>query len=203
VRLVQAGKLIPIEQALADLQASPRASAALAPRPMAAPAPLPQPARTGPSPFERDQARKAAEPQASGANALAAQPQTAPLTAGDPRERLHTYLHEKGQTHLADAVENASVTVTGGDLNVTAPKSYGLYFKDRAFEEAIREVFGRPLRLKFVAGEAGSGPAPSALAAPPSEAEDEVTGRALANPEVQRFREVFGGEVRKVRNLKD
>jgi len=30
-----------------------------------------------------------------------------------------------------------------------------------------------------------------------------VTGRALANPEVQRFREIFGGEVRKVRNLKD
>jgi hypothetical protein len=30
-----------------------------------------------------------------------------------------------------------------------------------------------------------------------------VTGRALANPEVQRFREIFGGEVRKVRNLKE
>ncbi len=33
--------------------------------------------------------------------------------------------------------------------------------------------------------------------------DEEVTGRALANPEVQRFREVFGGEVRKVRNLKE
>jgi len=34
-------------------------------------------------------------------------------------------------------------------------------------------------------------------------ADDEAAARALANPEVQRFREVFGGEVRKVRNLKE
>ena len=33
--------------------------------------------------------------------------------------------------------------------------------------------------------------------------EDEATSRALANPEVQRFQEVFGGEIRKVRNLKE
>ena len=42
--------------------------------------------------------------------------------------------------------------------------------------------------------------------APPPELppmEDDAAGRALANPEVQRFREVFGGEVRKVRNLKE
>ena len=127
------------------------------------------------------------------------------MPAGDPRQRLHTYFHEKGNPHLADAVENASITVTGGDLNVVAPKSYALYFKDRAFEEAIREVFGRPLRLKLKTGEdSAAGPAPVSLAAPPkSDDEDEVTGRALANPEVQRFREVFGGEVRKVRNLKE
>jgi hypothetical protein len=33
--------------------------------------------------------------------------------------------------------------------------------------------------------------------------EDEATARALADPEVQRFREVLGGEVRRVRNLKE
>jgi hypothetical protein len=33
--------------------------------------------------------------------------------------------------------------------------------------------------------------------------EDEVTGRALAHPEVQRIREMFGGEVRAVRDLKE
>jgi hypothetical protein len=168
-------------------------------------APLP---RVGPSPFELDRAKKSGgrppEPQSSGANALAPQAEALPLNAGDPRQRLHAYLHEKNNAHLADAVEGSSITITGGDLNIVAPKSYALYFKDRGFEDAVKEVFGRPLRMKLTTGEAPAGPAPVAVAAPPkAEAEDEVTGRALANPEVQRFREVFGGEVRKVRNLKE
>jgi DNA polymerase-3 subunit gamma/tau len=231
VRLVQAGRLLPIEQALAGLggtartaapSASHTANQAQAPQAtprMAPPAPaaslsppreMAPPRPSGPSPFEVDRAKKAGtrppEPQSSGANALApqAQAETLPAIAGDPRERLHAWLHEKGNAHLADAVENASLTIVGGDLNVVAPKSYALYFKDRGFEDAVREVFGRPLRLKLTTPEAGAGPAPVKMAAPAkAEAEDEVTGRALANPEVRRFREVFGGEVRKVRNLKE
>jgi len=163
---------------------------------------------SGPSPFELDRAKKAGvrppEPQSSGANALAPQPEAPPAIAGDPRERLHAWLHEKGNAHLADAVENASLTIVGGDLNVVAPKSYALYFKDRGFEDAVREVFGRPLRLKLTTPEAAAGPAPVSLAAPAkAEAENEVAGRALSHPEVRHFREVFGGEVRKVRNLKE
>ena len=52
-------------------------------------------------------------------------------------------------------MENARITVTGADLNVAAPKSYALYFNDRAMADAVREVFGRPLRVKFTADEAG------------------------------------------------
>jgi hypothetical protein len=56
--------------------------------------------------------------------------------------------------------------------------------------------------VKFTAGEGAAAPeAAISPALPPTE--DDATGRALANPEVQRFREVFGGEVRKVRNLKE
>ena len=223
VRLVQAGRLLPIEQALAGLggtartapaaarSAAPSANQAHAPQPaprMAPPPAVTPPRPSGPSPFELDRAKKAGmrppEPQSSGANALAPQAEAPPMTAGDPRQRLHAWLHEKGNAHLADAVENSSLTITSGDLHVVAPKSYALYFRDPAFEEAVREVFGRPLRLKLTTGEAATGPAPITMAAPPkAEAEDEVTGRALANPEVRRFREVFGGEVRKVRNLKE
>jgi len=236
VRLVQAGRLLPIEQALASLggvarSAAPSAHQAAhstslsanqaqapqaAPR-MAPPAPaasqsapreMVPPRGSGPSPFELDRAKKAGvrppEPQSSGANALAPQADAPPMTAGDPRQRLHAWLHEKGNAHLADAVENAFVTITGEDLNVVAPKSYALYFKDRGFEDAVREVFGRPLRLKLTTPEAAAGPAPVSLAAPAkAEAENEVAGRALSHPEVRHFREVFGGEVRKVRNLKE
>jgi hypothetical protein len=68
--------------------------------------------------------------------------------------------------------------------------------------DAVRAVFGRPLRLKLIADDDAGEPV-RASAARRRTGEDEVTGRALANPEVQRFREVFGGEVRKVRNLKE
>ena len=208
VRLVQAGRLQPIEEALAGL--APSTPAPLPP----APGPRPPAPRTGPSPFELDRVKKSAarppEPQNSGANALAPQPEPAPITAGDPRERLFQLLHERNQAHLADAVEHAALTLSGGDLNVVAPKSYSLYFRDRAFEDAVREAFGRALRVRFTAGEAEAltspdprppGQSPVGEPAPP--AADDVAGRALSNPEVQRFREVFGGDVRKVRNLKE
>jgi hypothetical protein len=110
-------------------------------------------------------------------------------------------LHEKGLTHLADAVENARITESGADLNVLTPKSYALYFNDRALADAVREVFGRPMRLKIAIGDAGEPASPLTPAA--GNNQEEATARALANPEVQRFREVFGGEVRKVRNLKE
>ena len=202
VRLVQAGRLLPIEQALAQL-------GGLAPRPAlpaAAPVSAAPPPRTGPSPFELDRAKKATprqpEPQSSGANALAPEPAATPMTAGDPRERLHSYLHEKGLTHLADAVENARITLTASELQVVSAKSYALYFRDRGFEDAVRECFGRPLRVRFEIGD--TAPAAAAGSAPPAVTEDQATSRALSHPEVQRFREVFpAGEIRKVRNLKE
>jgi DNA polymerase-3 subunit gamma/tau len=219
VRLVQAGRLLPIEQALAEVSSAtgpmPRPAEPPSPRspsPVARPAPpaAPAPQRTGPSPFELDRAKKAThrppEPQSFGANALAPGPAPQPVGIGNARERLHAHLLENGHPHLADAVENANITATGADLQIVAPKSYALYFNDRNFSEAVREVFGRPLRIKITAGEAAPAlPSPSAAPAsePAANGDDEVTSRALANPEVQRFREIFGGEVRKVRNLKE
>ncbi|MGO9011038.1 MAG: DNA polymerase III subunit gamma/tau [Bryobacteraceae bacterium] len=199
VRLVHAGRLLPIEQALAELGGSearpaPAAERTGAPRTPAAPA------RTGPSPFETDRAKKAArppEPQNSGTNALA----PAPLVPGDPRDRLHAWLTERGLTHLADAVENSRITLSGGDIQIQAPQSYHLYLKDRSFAEALCEVFARPLNLKLSGDE--SPEAAPRQAAPAAEPADDAAGRALANQEVQRFREVFGGEVRRVRNLKE
>jgi hypothetical protein len=56
------------------------------------------------------------------------------------------------------------------------------------------------MRIKVVIADAASiGPRPAVS----KKQEDDVATRALANPEVQRFRELFGGEVRAVRNLKE
>ena len=203
LRLVHAGRLLPIEQALAELGGSesrPAPAAARATAHTSAPAPraAAAPARTGPSPFEMDRAKKSGqpEPQNSGANALA----PAPVPDRGPRELLHDWLTEHGLTHVADAIENAHVTVSGGDIQIRAPKPYHMFLKDRSFTEAVRAVFARPLNLKLLA-DAAPEAAPTAVRA--EQPADEPASRALANEVVQRFREVFGGEVRRIRNLKE
>ncbi|HXA50975.1 MAG TPA: DNA polymerase III subunit gamma/tau [Candidatus Acidoferrum sp.] len=210
VRLVHAGRLVSIEEALSGAAPAPRvAGPAVSAEPARS---LPAAVRSGPSPFELDRAKKAAtrpnDPQSAGANALAPAPSPTPMSDGDARQRLHAWLTEAGMTHLADAVENATIAVSGGELAVTAPKSYGLYFKDKVFEQATRDVFGRTLRIKMTVGDSAAPPptlpGPRAVqSAAKSDEEDEATTRALADPEVQRFREVLGGEVRRVRNLKE
>ena len=212
LRLVQAGRLLPIEEALARVSSgssapppSPAPKRSAPPTSASPSRPPAPPARSGPSPFELDRAKKAAlrppEPQSPAATAPVAVMEAPPTTAGDPRERLHSYLHEKGLTHLADAVENATIEIAGTELTIVTAKSYALYFKDTAFESAVREVLGRPLRIKVTAGDtAHSAPA---IHLAPSAGEDQAASRALAHPEVRRFQEVFGGEVRKVRNLKE
>ena len=60
---------------------------------------------------------------------------------------------------------------------------------------------GRPLRIKVTVGE--TGPLAETAAPAPRQKPNDVAERALANPEVQRFRELFGGEARDFRNLKE
>jgi DNA polymerase-3 subunit gamma/tau len=217
VRLVQAGKLLPIEQALAQLGGTgtdrvSRPAAPVAAPPPAVRPPAPPPPRVGPSPFEMDRAKKEAarnpgpmpEPQSSGANALAPQP----VAITDWRGQLHRALMELGMPFTADAVENAVIVEANGELQVTTTKSEALALPPDDLNKAIKQLTGRPMKIKVVVGDVAPGAQPSLArqADPRAKAadEDEVTSRALANPEVQRFREVFpGGEIRKVRNLKE
>ena len=194
VRLVQAGKLLPIEQALAGLTSSTPGSPSAPPSrstggpPPPPPPPAPAPRRTGPSPFEMDSAKRGGsrppEPQNSGANALAPQAAAppAPMVSGDPRQQLFQLLHDRNHAHLADAVEHANISAIGGDLNISAPQSYGLYFRDPAFEECVREVFGRSLRVKFTPGEAAAATGRPMAAAPPPAAAQEAKQRRARFP---------------------
>ena len=214
VRLVQAGRLLPIEEALASLggeQPKPptpvRAAAPVPPGRSFAASPAPT-APSGPSPFELDRAKKASrppEPQSSGANALA--PEAAPQsqTAGGWRERLHGALMELGMPFTADAIESARVVENAGELQVFTTKAGSLALKPDDLNKAVQRLGERPIRIKVIVGAPGDVPAEpvAPIAVVPSAAEDEVATRALANPEVRRFREVFGGEIRKVRNLKE
>jgi DNA polymerase-3 subunit gamma/tau len=195
VRLVQAGKLLPIEQALAELGGSG------APPPSSPPPPAAPPRRSGPSPFERDMGRRGSGPALAESNPPDPAPRAQTSAAGGPRELLHHRLLEMGHAHLADAVENSRIELAGNDLRIATSKVYKRYFNDPAVATSAREVFGKALKLSVTADEGEAPPAPIAAQAPP---EDAAMDRALANPEVQRFQQVFeGSRIHKVRNLKE
>jgi DNA polymerase-3 subunit gamma/tau len=202
VRLVQAGRLLPIEQALADLgEGSGPRPPAPPPGPRAGPVRVPAPSRAGASPFEIDRARKAAprpsEPESAGA--------PEPMAAGDWRQRLHAALMELGMAFTADAVEASRVTEAGNELRIVTSKAYLLALRPQDLDQAIRRIAGRPMTVKVTIGEAAPATpiAPPAAAPGAAPAAADASSRALENPEVKRFREVFGGEIRTIRNLKE
>jgi len=208
LKMVQASKLIPIEEALAALGAQQVTQTQPAPpKPMSAavprPAQTPPPVRTGPSPFELDRAKKTAAPVATAP--APAVPAVPPSAETDWRSQLHTAMTAAGLTFSADAIAQAEVTFANNELQITAPKQFQLDLGREEIQTALKQLGHSGLRFKVIFGETKAAPAPLVKpdAPKPKAAEDEVTERALAHPEVQRFRELFGGEVRTVRNLKE
>jgi DNA polymerase-3 subunit gamma/tau len=181
LKMVQAGKLTGIEEALASIGASP--APAPATKPIAAPTP------SAPS-----------KPQPVAVPAAPVAPAGPPNPADDWRAKLHGAMIEKGLQFSADAIAQSDVALVSGDLQITAAKNFQLDLGREEILTALKHLGYPALRFKVNFGEVKSAAAPLPKAAPK---EDEVTERALAHPEVKRFREVFGGEVRTVRNLKE
>jgi DNA polymerase-3 subunit gamma/tau len=181
LRLIQAGRLAPIEEALADLGGGsstpppPRKSSAPPPptshKPQAAPnpqPPIPNPAPAGAVP------------------------------SGPWRDRLHTALLELGMQFTADAVEHSQVTESNGELQFVTPEEFSLAMNEKDILKVVQKIAGRPMRIKIAFGK------PDAVAAPLAKTKDDVSERALAHPEVRRFQELFpDAQVRVVRNLKE
>ncbi|MDP9113974.1 MAG: DNA polymerase III subunit gamma/tau [Acidobacteriota bacterium] len=134
LRMVQAGRLQPIEEALANLGSAPPPRTAAAPKP--AP-PVPQ--------------------QASA-------PPVRSLGGGDLRSRLHAALLEAKLTHVADALEHSELAESPNELLFTTPKMYQLYLKQAEFEAAAKKAAGRPVRVTIKIGEAARQAAPAAAA---------------------------------------
>jgi hypothetical protein len=134
-----------------------------------------------------------------GANALAPEPALAPMGAIDWREKLHTALMELGMTFTADAVEHSKVSEAGNVLQFVTPKQFMLAMRVEDIAKAAQRASGRMFQIKVTAGEAERAE-PAAGSAQP---QGDASRRALENPEVKKYLEVFGaGEVRAVRDLK-
>lgn len=216
LRLVHAARMKPIEDAIKELGAAP-----------------PPPARPAPRPFEQSQpSRPAGAPPASG-GAFASRPSppppvktfdappapvARPVAAPPPpvktpvavpsdgpiKDRLLAELRNLNASNFTlDAVEHASIEVSGTNVEFITPREGMLPLRGKQIEQALTSLLGKALRVKVTVGE-GSAPAPASAAAPSAQDDEETQARALAHPDVQRFQEMFPGSlVRGVRNLKE
>jgi DNA polymerase-3 subunit gamma/tau len=204
LRLVHAGRLLPIEQALTDLrEGQPLKAASQKPAPATAPfispkvvTPKAEPAKSGLEP----------PPPTVAAPASALEiPASAPETS-DLRGRLLNALIEAGHTFTADAIEHSEVTENGAELQIVAPAEYAasLSISESQLRKAAEQAFGKPVRIKITAGNPVAQPEPAVAKRKSSATEDDLMQRALSDPAVQRFREAFpNAEVRQVRDLKE
>jgi len=100
----------------------------------------------------------------------------------------------------ADGVEHSTLTASATELQFTTPEQFVLSMNVNDLTQAVRRIVSRPMKIKIVTGQDVAPPAPAASQKAP---ENETSARAMANPEVQKFQEVFGGQIRTVRNLKE
>ncbi|QOY88528.1 DNA polymerase III subunit gamma/tau [Paludibaculum fermentans] len=225
MRLVHAGRIKPIEEALKELAASggvpaprpPQATAAAPVRaasvtersqaPYAAPRPAAS-ASSGPS-YSAPPARTAAPPAPAPARTLAPQPSAPPaprstaIEPGSTKEKLIAALQEMRSAMSVQAVEDSQLIETQGTVEFLAPRSAKLGLMAKDVEKGLTQILGRAVRVKITIDETAVVAAPEKKPQT-SEAEDEASQRAMAHPDVQRFQEIFpGSQVRGVRDLKE
>jgi DNA polymerase-3 subunit gamma/tau len=171
LKMIQAGKLIGIEEALASIG-------------------------TSPVPVQKTPAASTA----SGTKPTPTPSSVSATSIDDWRAKLHGAMTGAGLNFSADAIAQSEVALVNGELQIAAPKQFQLDLGQEEIRTALKHLGFPALRFKVNFGEVKSAPA---VMPKPAPKEDEVTERALSHPEVQRFRELFGGEVRTVRNLKE
>ncbi len=213
IKLVQAGRLQSIEDALAGLGAS-AAAPAKSPTHTAPISATTRGAAPRPSLFQSRVAPVVVSPPASAAPAASpiAKP-TAPgptpsavdsalASTGDLKTDLANALAAAGLDFSADAIRQSEVVLQGSDLSVTSAKTFAMALKDPGVARTAAAVLGKPVRIKLEVSAEMAAAAP-ALQAPAVETSD-FTERALSHPGVKKFQELFpDAQVRKVRNLNE
>jgi DNA polymerase-3 subunit gamma/tau len=196
-------------KAFAAAVGSPVAESAPAGRPLAAPGPsadrpsaqaddtsLPLPASQAPA-----AAGATVEKETNGANGL---------QNGELKQKLVQALRRQGDESVADAVDHGTVASFANKVEIRSLADYqtSLEFSLSVLEDAVAEAMGR--RVRVLLGDVLESPpqGPAALSNTNTgsdsvvAAEGDAAQRALADPEVQKIQQLFGGRVREVRNLR-
>lgn len=186
LRLLHAGRLKPIEEVLAALEPSgavPAASAGGKAVPNAAPA-------------GRISSR------AAGAPGAAAREKAPPAGEG-LKPRLVTALEAMGAGVSAHAVEESEIRESANTVEFIAPRTLLIALRSPDLGRALEQVLGRKVKVVLTAGNGNVDDAPAAPSAAGTAA-DPAAARALEDPAVRRYRELFpDSQVREVRNLRE
>ena len=201
VKLVQAGRLQSLEEAIAGLgqpsnQAPAIASArTTSPRPPAFQAPVKSASRPQPAPVP---------PVESSPSPQAGEPATIPRpSTGDLKQDLYQALVKAGLNFTADAVQQAELTLNGSELILRAPKMLLLSLKEPKLQAIASELTGKNVRVRTEIGNSvAAAPVRSSQTSPAGDAD--LRDRALSHPGVKRFQEIFpDAQIRAVRNLSE
>jgi DNA polymerase III subunit gamma/tau len=207
IKLVQAGRLQAIEQAIAALDTPAQDGAPLT---ATARASVPRPAN-----FQAPSAPSKLDPPAAKSQVRAAEPSKvepasteppAAVSSGDLKTDLQNALRSAGMAFSADAVAQSDVELEDGDLILRAPKMMAMSLQDAAVQRIAGQVVGKPVKIKFEIADDRKPAAPAPLQPEPNSVNgnDEVRERALSHPGVKHFQEIFpGSQIRAVRNLNE
>jgi len=198
VKLVHAGRLQSIEEAIAGLGGSegrpspPREAASR----VSAPRPAPFEART----VAQAPARPATQSAPAGSATAPALASTGDRAPGDFKARLIETLLEDGLKVSAEALHPAEVTLEGSELRIRVPKALQLALRDGALAKAAQKLAGRPVKVAIETTTTATAVKEQA----PVQESVEFKERVLEHPGVKRFQELFpDAHVRTVRNLNE
>ena len=190
VKLVHAGRLQSIEEALAGLDSPEK------------PPPGPVMARSIESPrppaFQAPAVKTPAAPK--NPPPVADEP---PEPTGDLKQDLHAALAAAGLNFTADAIARAQIKATAAEIVIRVPKMLLLSLKDPKLPTIAAQVLGRPVKIKTEVDESLKASTPRPAETTPAES-SELRERALSHPGVKRFQELFpDAQIRTVRNLNE
>lgn len=204
LRLIHAGQMVKIEEALANLGSGPAPSIQTPPTPtsagpsrMATPAARPTTTQTPPPAII---APRVSAPQTFTPAPPAAINRSSVPADGSLKQRLFDHLVDSGKKQSATAVEHAEVRETPEGLVFSAPREFILSLRSPDVQKAVTQLLGKPVKITV---ESGSGTAVTKQVETKTDS-TEATERALAHTEVKRFQELFpGSQIKNVQDLKD
>jgi hypothetical protein len=131
-------------------------------------------------------------------------PPTKAESTGPLKDRLIAELKEmRAGVMSVQAVEDSQLIESQGGVEFVATRAAKMGLMSKDVDKALSKLMGRLVKPKISISEEAAG-APPARSAEESQGAEEARQRALANPDVQRFQQMFpDSQVRGVRDLKE